>query len=670
MPLFPRAPRLRGVIRALLGAGLLLGSPLAFSSTKIKFVVGPGPKEMSEAEKALTPDPAAGSQHGVILLDETERNENLGFDTRVTRHLRAKIFSAEARSLGDIEIPAGRRRGGLKRWWGWTIHPDGTVRELKEAELQEQEVIRRRGRKFVVLKAALPGIVPGSVIDYGYTILDPGYSPWLRVELQRKWPIHELRFRWIPWEKRGASYLLTRASGLPVQISRDGGSVLVTARRMPAAVEEPWMPPWRDSVAAANLYYLDQRTEPGKYWTRVAGWIDVRRMAFCNEKAIRDAIVSMKIPEGAPLEEKVRRAYDWMAGKLKNTGLLTAEETEAADDEDGKKAGRRTSQEVLAEKGGTDEELKYLFACVASTLGADVRIVLAADRTEHLFDPALLTARQFDAHLVSVRPPGTPDENGAFVDNTVGLPYGEVPWWFTGASAFVTDPEKPRSIKIRPSQPGNNLSETKTRIAFGPGDGTTGIQWSRSATGQNGLIPRLAVRRMAPDEQKKWLDEACGAAADFEVARAEAPDLADLRKGLRLECQGTRIEAPFGAESGSRDFQFVGPWIPEVPELTAPTRVHPVIFPFPRIDRNVIDIEAPSGYEPSPPAPFAPVDSPYGRYALTVATTPGAFHVERMFALTALGVPAGEYDALRKFLAEVHRADRTRLEFRRMEEDR
>jgi len=61
------------------------------------------------------------------------------------------------------------------------------------------------------------------------------------------------------------------------------------------------------------------------------------------------------------------------------------------------------------------------------------------------------------------------------------------------------------------------------------------------------------------------------------------------------------------------------------------------------------------------------VESPYGRYALMISATPEGYHLERLYALTAVAVPAKEYEPLRRFFEDVARADATRLEFRRAE---
>jgi hypothetical protein len=267
--------------------------------------------------------------------------------------------------------------------------------------------------------------------------------------------------------------------------------------------------------------------------------------------------------------------------------------------------------------------------------------------------------------LVFVRPPKAADEKGVFIENTMGLPYGEVPWWVTGASGWMANLQNPHVVRIRPSPAASNVSETKALVTFGAGDGSADVKWSRTGTGQNGLLERLAAREMDPSKQKKWLDDGCGMHGDYEITQALAPDLADLRKGLHLECAGRKLDTGFEPGLDGYSFPIAGPWIPSVPELTSATRIHPVVFPFPRVDKTILEVEAPPGFEPVPPAAPGTAESRYGKYVLSINSTGHGFRVERMFGLAAVGVPAREYDPLRRFLSEVHRLDASRLEFRR-----
>ena len=651
----------------LFAAVYLLSTPAAFSAAApgTAIEIGPGPKAMTAEEKALAADPSKGAQHGIILVDETVRMETRGTETDGIHHVRAKIFCNEARSLADIEIDFDRDRGVLKKWWGTTILPDGTVLELKQDKLVEQELAKTRGSRYAVLKASLPGVVPGCVIDYGYHFQDPGYYSSTRVDIQRSAPVQQFRYRWVPYEGAAASFRLSHAEGLPITTTRDMRSVLVTATQIPAVLNEPHMPPEQESHAAVTFYYRSSGSKPEDFWNLESKRLLRRANSFAKEKPIAQLVASMNLPAG-DLRARVKAAYDDATANFRNTTLQMREEAETANqaDED-KPAQWRTVQDILPNKQGTARDLDYLFYGIAKALGAEVSIVLATDRTDHYFDPGLLSISQFDWTLVGVKAPGEPDDNLVYVDLGSGLPFGEIPWWLTGSRAFMATPSGHRVVLIYPSNPTKNLLQTTASISFSLDEGTASMKWTKDGSGQQGLSERWWLRGLDAQARGKALEASCGASGDFEVSRAEAPRLQELAAGYHLECEGTLMNTNLSADLGSYRLSLLGPYVDAPPRFTAPTRSQVAIFQFPTVESLVLDVKVPEGFLPGKVEAPPPVESPFGRYALFITATPEGFHVERMYALTALVVPAGEYAALKKFFADVAKADETRLVFER-----
>ena len=185
------------MLRGFVGAVIAIAAASLAIAEKTEIAINPGLPAMTPEEAAIVADPAAGTQHAVVLLEETDRDEARGTGYVLTYHLRAKVLSPEGRALGDVEIPVSSPTE-LKKWWGRTILPDGKVLELTEAELSRQAVAKTSLGKTVTLKGALPGIVPGAVIDYGYVVRGEGYFPYTRVELEQEWPVRSFKFRWVP----------------------------------------------------------------------------------------------------------------------------------------------------------------------------------------------------------------------------------------------------------------------------------------------------------------------------------------------------------------------------------------------------------------------------------------------------------------------------------------
>jgi hypothetical protein len=650
----PSAPPLRLIL-----AAFLLSLPVPIHSAGSTTEIAPGPRSITPEEQALAPDAASGAQHGIILMDEMEQDDT-AHTSRIHRHVRAKIFTNEGRGLSDVEITLGTGRE-LKKWWGWTILPDGSVRELKQEDLQEQESARSGRTKVRVLKGPLPGAVPGCVLDYGYLLVQKGVygSTWMR--LQKGWPIRNLSYRWRPLSA-ASSVRMARATGMDLEAFEGPGLVEVTGKNLPASVDEPWMPPVKEVAASVTFYYTGTFGNERDFWRRVAAGKTLAARQFIKGGAIKEALATMSFPEKADIYVKLRTVHAWIVANIRNSGLRTSEQ---AEEENQQGASPTTAREVLAEKTATSRQMDFLFMGFARALGAEADLVLATDRTDHFFDPGILTADQFDASLVMVRVPGDTDEQATLVDTGTGLPFGEVPWWVSGARGMLISDKGYRMVMLTPSDTRKNRSETHVSVAFRPADQTAAVRWTRTDSGQAGLSDRLDLRSLGPGERDKRLQELCGAGGEFEVSRAEAPGLQNLTSGLKLDCEGTMMSTNLTPGLSRYSFSLDGFWNEEVPEFTEEHRVHAVVFPFPRIDRTVVDVKSPEGFTTVEAPAVPPVESPYGRYTLTVSLTPDGYHVERMFALAAIAVKAQDYPSLRQFLSGVHRADQTALEFRK-----
>jgi len=621
---------------------------------------------MTDEEKALQANPSTGSEHGIILATESERDEREPGSAHVSLRVRAKIFSNEGRDLGNVEIPISKK-SILQNFWGWTLLPDGTVLELKKEQLQEQLIVDSRSQKIRAMKGSLPGIVPGCVIEYGFQLTQPEVFSWRRVELQGTWPIRTMKHRWFPAKNSlKASLLMSRTEHLPISYTtEDQGDVLVTGKDIPALVEEPFMPPIKEVRGAAVFYYRYGPDTVSGYWNDLASMYSSIAEDFAKGLVYKDYLERMNLPPNGDLNARLKAMHRWLSVNIKHASFRTLEETEASSED--VKDPKFNAKAVLQSGRAVGRQLDYLYYGFAKVLGAEPYLVLTTDRTDHFYNPNLLSESQFNYSLVAVHLPGEAPDKFTFVDTGSGVSYGELPWWISGSRGFMADPKGAKVVVLRAPDSGQNASETKTNISFNLEEGTASIHWSRADSGQTGRSDRMDLRGQSPEERVKTLDSLCGSQGSFEVTRAEAPGLEDLYQGLHLECEGTMTDTNFTSDLGRYSFQFDGPWEEGVPELTSPTRVHPVIFSFPHVDKNVIDIDAPSGFVAADPPPSTKLDSPYGHYVLSISATSSGYHVERTFSIDTVGVTAAEYDPLRRFLSEVRQADRMPVEFRKAE---
>ena len=640
---------------------VLLAAALgAEAAPKVKFVVGPGPTTISAEEAALAATGAG--EHAVVLVDDTIRQDRTGIECEIEHHFRAKILTNEGRSLADVEIPGLRGYTSLRKWWGRVLLPDGKVLELSQEDLSKQTLVKSSLGEVESIKAALPGVVPGAVVDYGWTLRAvPGFYD--RVELQGRYRVLSTGYLWRPLDLLPAGYRLSRSEGRQVETGRDPGGVWVRARDLPPIVEEPYMPPRGEVQTALHLYYGLPDDAADDYWGGIARRTESRVKLFNRPAVIRDAIARMALPAGAPLQDRLRAAYAWLDANVRRTDLRSAEELESADDTDPENAEQ--AKRVLASGEGTARDLDWLFVGIARELGASARLVYVADRTSNFFDPALRTVHQFSGTIVAVGAPEEPLDRWALVDPGSGLPYGEVPWYFTGISGFVATGKQADTVKIPPSPPARSVSSTTATLSFVDGNEAVVASWTRTAKGQHGFDERRHLRDLDPGERERRVRELCGEATGSDVLVAETPGLDQTRGPLELRCEFEREPGGLDERISRYSFPIFGPWFVWLPDFSDERRVHPIVFRFPRIDVGTITMRPPEGFEPE--SGFDPVilNGRLADYALTVETVDGAFKVSRNFVLKSLVVPPAEYAEFRAVLEKVRAADRASVTFRR-----
>ncbi|HET6372037.1 MAG TPA: DUF3857 domain-containing protein [Candidatus Polarisedimenticolia bacterium] len=657
---------------------LLAGAAAAEAvEEKVVLRIEPGPTTMSARELSITQDISQARQHGVILVDETVRDESSVLSRTISHHFRAKILSNEARSLADLVIPYETAQWYLKRWWGKTILPDGTQVELGKEDLKEQILMVGPGWSVTVRKAALPGVVPGCVIDYGYELRGGGLDEWVSVPLQRHWPIQEFRYQWFPAEWLPSQYFVRRIKGPEIEVIRQKTGVFIEGTDLPPAIDESYTPPDDLVRAGANLFYSIKRPnpDPNSYWNFVAEAEEKKVVEFLGApRAVKKAVARIGIRDDAPLTERLAAAYVWLDRNIVNEAMRTAEDRAAAGEKlqksDPEYRGGRvnsdvaTAESVLAMGRGGPQELRYLYVGLARALGAKAHIVMAADRTERLWQRSMMSKGQLDHRVIAVRDPNAPIQSSTLVDPGSGLPFGSIPWRLTPARALVATETSAGEIELVPSEAGANVMESKASITFEEQEGSAPrVEWSASGAGQSGYEERLKLRALAPEKRQERIDQLCGAGGDFEVSRAMAPDLNDFAAGYHIDCVGLLTTILVDETQDRFALSIAGAWLPAAPWFPSATRTLQVVFSYRRVDRTTLDVAAPPGFVHAQAPEAVVLDSPYGTYSLRVTEKERGYRVDRAFTLKGLTVELSEYDRLRAFLDKVRLADRTRLEF-------
>jgi hypothetical protein len=577
-------------------------------------------------------------------------------------HLRAKILTNEGRELADVFIPYMRGEEKLKDWWARTLLPDGKVIELPLEQAVEHTALKVRGTEMKELRAALPGVVPGAVIDYGYVRHSPQLQWYTHVDLQRKHPVRTLRLRWRPTDLLQGAYRVY-GPDLAITITKDKGSILVVGNDLPPLVEEPYMPPDYHLRASVGFYYIDPDTDPDHFWDDEAKKEERFLVRFLSPNGpVREVVDSWKLSTEMTLDKKLEHAYRWVTEHVKDTGGLTFEELTRADKE-GKESFN--AKQVLRAKEGTSWQVVALYVGLARTLGAEAYLALATDRRHFFWDASRLSMEPFEDVLAAVRTPGQGDE--AFIVSAPGsgLEYGQVPWWSSGTQAMLLTSRGSKTVRVPASDYRKNLSESEASFTF-DGEGTMHVTWTRANENLRGFEVRRSLKNLDAHARQERLQDLCGAAWALEISQADSPGLDEKFGTLRLQCAGDAELTGPGEEDDRYTMLLDGPWIEPLPDFEGrAARVHPAVFDYGRVDSARLSVEAPPSFVPKGAPKPRQIDSAYGRYRRTVKVTDRGYLVERLVTFTPLVVPVQEYGGLRAFLDIIRQADQVPLEFER-----
>src|SRR6185312_8730355 len=173
------------------------------------------------------------------------------------------------------------------------------------------------------------------------------------------------------------------------------------------------------------FYYSTSRLSPDEYWKNAgADWDRIVESFLAHNKRIEETVKQTIAANDAP-EQKVRKLYDFVVG-LENRSFIP--ERLEKEQHVLKIKGNYSVEDVLKQRSGTHDDLNMLFVALVRAAGLPARLILVADRSRTVFNPAFLNLNQFDA-LVAIVQLGGKD---VFLDSgTRFCPYGIIDWRYS-----------------------------------------------------------------------------------------------------------------------------------------------------------------------------------------------------------------------------------------------
>ncbi len=461
----------------------------------------------TEIRDRLSDDPFAGA---AVVFDQGLITVGPGFKFTFERHRRVQIFRADAYRFANVEIPHHVSER-LEKIEAHTLTPEGKVIEVASSEIFESKIGDRVASVF-----AFPGVVPGCVVEYRYTLTSDNFyylRPWI---FQNDVPTEysELSVR-VP---EGFEYEAVLNN---TDFVHGPDSALFPSVRFDVKVRQfTWWskklaPLFREPCVASifdhqvQLDFQIVRFRDGqKIWEFVDSWPDLANQVRRVYKPLLrhgDTWQKMgRIPEGIPAAHRdtARRA-------LLNRIYQFVRDSVASTEGTGSIAGPEIVPvaDVLAQRRGTPIEKNLLLVSLLRFNGFSAHPFLISRRNHIRFDRRDHRLDQFDHVLVLL------DENGEKIFCDANAPAAWLgylpPEDQVGAGVVIDAPEYEDSVVLEVSAPPVN-SESKgaaTIELYSDGSATGQLNASVSGEAAYELLLALADRDTVGYLQRQWLPE-------------------------------------------------------------------------------------------------------------------------------------------------------------------
>lgn len=553
---------------------------------------------------------------------EVKLDDNPEGDLIFNHYIRIKIFTERGReSQSKIDITFGNVFGSntkIQDIAARTIKPDGSIVELKKSDVFERTIVKASGVKVKAKSFAMPGLEPGSIIEYRWREVYVNRSAnYTRLDFQRDIPVQRVKYliKPFPFEGLGMRSITLNGANSPFAKEKDGFWA-TSMTNMPALHEEPRMPPENQLKTWMLIYYTkDEKIDAEKYW------FDLGKRIYENTKSlikvnddVRQAAASA-IADAKTDDEKIARLFELCRTKIKN---ISDDASGISPEERKKIKENKTPGDTLKRAMGTGDDIDLLFAALAAAAGYDARIVLAPDRGDFFFDKSIPNS-YFLAHSYIALRVG---DNWKFYKPGYGyVPLGMLRWQDEGEQALVTDPKQPVWLDTPLSSP--EKSQVKRRAKFTlADDGTLEGDVQIEYTGQ------LAIERKedndddsANQREESLKDEVKGHLSTAELGNIRIENVTDPVKpfvyGYHVKVQG------YAQRTGKRLFLQPAFFQRGVSALfSASTRQYPVYFHYPWMEDDEVTIELPQGFSldnADAPSPFG--GGAVGEYKPSIGVT-------------------------------------------------
>ncbi|MBC8030341.1 MAG: DUF3857 and transglutaminase domain-containing protein [Pyrinomonadaceae bacterium] len=608
------------------------------------------PEELASKIPVVEKDADAEAIFWEVRIDDSQPEE-LSFKN----YIRVKIFTdrgREKQSNIDIRYSGAAR---VKDIAARVIKADGTIVELKKDDVFERTIAKANGVKEKAKSFALPGVEPGSIIEYRWRDVHPGGSAnRMSLHFQRDIPLQSVSYFLKPF--MGMRYLPFRMGETRFVKDKDGFS-RVTMTNMPAFREEPRMPPEDEVRSWVFLYYTqDNKIDVAKYWQdNGKAYFEYAKDAMKVNDEVQAAIPGI-VGDASTPEEKLRRIYDFCRTKIKN---FSDDASGLSEDERKKLKANKSPAETLKKGMGSGGNIDMLFGALAKAAGFDARLALSGNRSEMFFDRALSNVSFLQSAFIAVR---VGDGWQYFSPAEMYTSFGMLGWPEEMQETLITDAKEPFWTKTSTSPPEKSAAKRSAKLHL-LDDGTLEGDVRIEFTGHLAFDRKEYDDDDSPSQREETLRNSVKARlSTAEVSNIKIENVTDPIKPF---VYSYRIRVPgYAQRTGKRIFLQPGFFEHgHRPLFSGTERKHPVYFNYPWLEEDEVSIELPAGYtldNADSPSPIKAGEIAAYNPSISASTDGKLLVYRRRFFFGAGGhilFPVESYTAIKTLFDAINKAD-------------
>ena len=625
----------------------------------------PTPEELH-----MTSQPQVPGAPAVFLFREETTEDQLHM---YSVYVRLKVLNEAGKDRANVELSylsGTDQRLNITDVAGRTIHPDGTIIPFTGKPYDKLIVKSGRG-KYMAKVFTLPDVEVGSILEYRYKLRWEDYflnpPQW---EVQSDLYTRNAHFQWKPTnqnliisDERGriASTIAwapilpagaaVKQTQLPALGGHDGQLILdLNVRDIAPQPHEEFMPPIA-SLSYRVMFYYTPFASADEYWRKEgAYWAKLQDKFIGPGSGVKAAVAGI-VTAGDTPEQKLRKLYAAVEA-FENTDF-TRDHSAAEDLSEGEHRLESTD-DVLARKRGSSNQLTDLFLAMARAAGFEAHPMTVSDRDRHLFYPGYLSFSQFDDTLAIVNLDGT----DVFLDpGSRDCPFRQLAWKHTLARG-VRETGRGVVLASAPAAPYRQSSTERvanlTMDEHGAVHGTVTMKYTGA--------PALTWRQISLEGDEESLKRQMRESMEEMLPRTLEVKLLSIANLQEYEQPLTATYSVAGMPGTAAGKRLLVPadlfLANNQAHFTQPKREVAVYFDYPHMVRDALRVKLPSNIAvESLPAPSKFDLTGRAAYGVTTEQNATSYTIRRDFVLGDILFAPADYPALREFYSKMDQKD-------------